>query len=301
MILTLAAVERMGDALGGDLVPPAVLYEDARLLAVEKPAGMVTHPAYRHPDGTLADVVFARQAARGEGRPWLLHRLDRETSGVVLFAKTVEARRALVRQFERRTVGKRYIALVAGGPAEDEGMIEAPLARDPADRRRVIVTPEGQPATTRFRVLARQGAAALALVEPLTGRTHQIRVHMAFLGAPLIGDTLYGDGAAGEVVVGGCAGRGGQVGEMASGGCAGPDEAAVATALGGHAAAKSAVAGWNAVCVARRVMLHAWQLAFRYPTTGEPFMVTAPVPADLVAVAAALGLAEGFDELRGSA
>ena len=127
MVLTPVAVEHAGSMIGGEPMSPGVLYEDERLLAVAKPAGMVTHPAYRHPDGTLADAVFARQAARGEGRPWLLHRLDRETSGVVLFAKTMEARRALVRQFERRTVGKRYIALLADGPAADEGVIEAPL------------------------------------------------------------------------------------------------------------------------------------------------------------------------------
>ncbi len=276
--------------IGGEPMSPGVLYEDERLLAVAKPAGMVTHPAYRHPDGTLADAVFARQAARGEGRPWLLHRLDRETSGVVLFAKTMEARRALVRQFERRTVGKRYIALLADGPAADEGMIEAPLARDPSDRRRVIVTPDGQPATTRFRVLARQSGVALALVEPLTGRTHQIRVHMASLGVPLIGDALYGGGSALEALealeaLAGepHAGRGGPAGEPAP---------------GGPLAATSAVADWNAVCVARRMMLHAWRVAFRYPTTGEPFTVTAPPPADLVAVATALGLAQEFDELR---
>jgi len=263
--------------LDGYTVAPMVLYEDARLLAVEKPAGMVTHPAYRHPDGTLADAIFARQAARGEGRPWLLHRLDRETSGVVLFAKSVEARRALVRQFERRSVGKRYIALLAGGPAANEGMIEAPLARDPADRRRVIVTPVGQPATTRCRVLARQHSAALALIEPLTGRTHQIRAHMAALGAPLIGDALYGGVAAVR------------------------DGPAVATAPGGPLAAKSAAADSESPYAARRVMLHAWRLAFRYPTTGEPFTVTAALPGDLVAVATALGLAQGFDELRGSA
>src|SRR5690348_7593874 len=105
------------DAAGA---PIPIVYEDDALLAVDKPAGLVTHPAYKHPDGTLSDAVFARQEARGEGRPWLLHRLDRETSGVVLFAKTVEARRALVRQFERRTVGKRYFALLTGGPARSE-------------------------------------------------------------------------------------------------------------------------------------------------------------------------------------
>ena len=172
-----------------------VLLEDAHLLAVEKPAGLVTHPAYKHPDGTLADAVFARQASRGEGRPWLLHRLDRETSGVVLFAKTEQARRGLVRQFERRTVRKRYLALVVGTLARAAGLIEAPLARDPADRRRTIVVEGGQPATTRYRVLAARGSYALVLAEPITGRTHQIRAHLAWLGAPIAGDARYLDEA----------------------------------------------------------------------------------------------------------
>lgn len=174
---------------------PRVLFEDAHLLAVDKPAGLVAHPAYKHPSGTLADAVFARQASRGEGRPWLLHRLDRETSGVVLFAKTEQARRSLVRQFERRDVHKRYLALVVGTLARAEGLIEAPLARDPADRRRTIVLEGGRSATTRYHVLAARGGYALVLAEPITGRTHQIRAHLAWLGAPIAGDARYLDEA----------------------------------------------------------------------------------------------------------
>ena len=169
----------------------SILYEDAELLALDKPAGLVTHPAYKHPDGTLCDAVFARQRARGEPRPWLLHRLDRDTSGVVLFAKTEHARRALVRQFERHLIQKRYLALTAGVPTPDAGTIDAPLARDPADRRRTLVTPGGQPATTRYRTLAARQGVALVLAEPLTGRTHQIRAHLALAGAPLAGDIRY--------------------------------------------------------------------------------------------------------------
>lgn len=168
-----------------------IVYEDEQLLAVDKPSGLVTHPAYRHPDGTLCDLVFARQAGRGEGRPWLLHRLDRETSGVILFAKTETARRSLVRQFERHTIRKQYLAIAAGTLEPAAGTITAPLRRDPLDRRRTIVEPAGQLAETRYRRVVSGDGLALALVEPLTGRTHQIRAHFAWAGAPLLGDGVY--------------------------------------------------------------------------------------------------------------
>lgn len=177
-----------------------VLWEDTDLLAVNKPSGLVAHPAYKHPDGTLADAVFARQLARGEGRPWLLHRLDRDTSGVVLFAKTEHARRALVRQFERHTIHKRYLAVLAGTLTPPSGSIDAPLLRDPLDRRRTRVDPAGKPGVTLYRTLALEGGYSFVLAEPRTGRTHQIRAHFASLGAPLVGDGTYlpaGHGAIG--------------------------------------------------------------------------------------------------------
>jgi 23S rRNA pseudouridine1911/1915/1917 synthase len=246
-----ASAAQEAGAVRQDAIPPMpmVLYEDAELLAVDKPPGLVSHPTYKHPDGTLWDAVLARQIARGETRPCLLHRLDRWTSGVMLFAKTDHARRAVVRQFEHRSVGKRYLALTAGPLAPDMGEIEASLARDPLDRRRTIVADGGQPALTRYRVLARSGTYALVLAEPLTGRTHQIRAHLASRGAPLVGDTRYL-----------------------------PDDS-MDTA---HAL---------------RAMLHAWQLAIRYPGTGEALTLTAPIPADFSETTRHLGLSDALDAL----
>lgn len=175
-----------------DTLNIAILAEDADILAVAKPAGLVTHPAYRHADGTLTDAVFAYAARCGAPRPWLLHRLDRETSGVALFARTEHARRSLVRQFQQREIVKRYLAIVNGRLGSRSGEIDAPLCRDVADRRRVVVSPEGKPARTRYDVLAANDEFSLALAEPLTGRTHQIRAHLASLGAPLAGDAVYG-------------------------------------------------------------------------------------------------------------
>ena len=220
----------------------AILAEDDDVLVVAKPTGMVAHPAYRHPDGTLTDAVFAYADRCDAGRPWLLHRLDRETSGVVLFAKSERARRALARQFEQRRIGKRYLAVLVG-TLPTAGEINAPLCRDPADRRRVIVSPAGQPACTRFCLLAARDGFALALVEPLTGRTHQIRAHLASLGAPLAGDAIYG----------------------------GVSGATQAAAIG-------------------RTLLHAWELAFRHPATGNACTVRAPLPFDMRAALDKLGL-----------
>lgn len=170
----------------------AILYEDADLLVVDKPAGLVIHPAYKHLDGTLFDAVSAYVQARGAAKPCLLHRLDKDTSGAILLAKTVSARRHLVLQFEQRAIRKTYLALVSGTLHPASGQIDAPLRRDPLDRRRMQIDPQGAPARTEYRTLrAEKSGFALVELHPITGRMHQLRIHLAALGTPIVGDTLY--------------------------------------------------------------------------------------------------------------
>lgn len=177
-------------------LPLKIIYEDADLIVVDKPAGLVTHPGPGHPGGTLINglLYHCRLAETGDpARPGIVQRLDRETSGVLVVAKTEEAYRNLVEQFKRREVGKRYLALVHGRIAEDEGLIELPLGRDPLRRERVRVRAEGKRAITEFSVLERFEDRDKTLVEarPQTGRMHQIRVHFSYIGHPVVGDPKY--------------------------------------------------------------------------------------------------------------
>jgi 23S rRNA pseudouridine1911/1915/1917 synthase len=168
-----------------------VVYEDDAVLVVDKPYGLVTHPAYRNPDGTLWDQLVPWFAARGLGRPALLHRLDRATSGVLCVPKHLEAHRRLERALRAGRFEKGYLALARGRP-DDAGTIDAPLARDPADRRRVVPCSAGKPARTQYNVVRRFPAHTLLRVTLETGRTHQIRAHLAMLGFPVAGDLVYG-------------------------------------------------------------------------------------------------------------
>ncbi|MDW8140767.1 MAG: RluA family pseudouridine synthase [Candidatus Bipolaricaulota bacterium] len=173
----------------------SILYEDAALLVIDKPAGMVVHPAAGHLKGTVVHQLLARgplSTVGGAERPGIVHRLDEGTSGVLVIAKTDEAHRNLIEQFKNRAVEKIYIALVHGVVTEDEGRIEGPIGRDPADRQRMRILPSGKPAITEFRVLKRFSQETLLEVRPLTGRMHQIRVHLRAIGHPVVGDALYG-------------------------------------------------------------------------------------------------------------
>jgi len=173
-----------------------VIYEDAGLLAVNKPAGMTVHPGPGHPASTLVNAILAHcrdlSGVGGVLRPGIVHRLDRDTSGVILVAKDDAAHHALARQLKERTVEKTYLALVEGTPKPPEGVIEAPLGRHPRHRQRVAVVAGGREAVTAYRVVERFAGMSLLEVRPKTGRTHQIRVHLAAIGHPIVGDRVYG-------------------------------------------------------------------------------------------------------------
>ncbi|MCC6315806.1 MAG: RluA family pseudouridine synthase [Thermomicrobiales bacterium] len=180
-----------------EAIPLCIVYEDRDVLVIDKPAGLVVHPAPGHPRGTLVNAIVHHApdiALAGSNRPGIIHRLDKDTSGLIAIAKTDRARTVLVPQWEERTVRKTYLALVAGDVPEDEATIDAPIGRDPAQRQRMAVQRTGRLAITHFRVLERFGDATLLEVDIETGRTHQIRVHLAFIGHPAIGDAVYGRG-----------------------------------------------------------------------------------------------------------
>jgi len=222
----------------------AVLHEDAWVVVIDKPAGLVVHPGAGVAAGTLAGRLLHRHpemaGVGGPGRPGIVHRLDRDTTGVMVAARTAPAYRALARAFAARRVDKRYLAVVYGAPPP-AGTIEAPIARHPARRREMAVRRGGRPAETRFRTLAATGPVALLELDLRTGRTHQIRVHLKSLGHPLVGDPVYGE----------------------------------RRWKGVHGAARRPLEAFP------RPALHAWRLAFPHPADGARSAHEAPVPADL--------------------
>ena len=178
-----------------------VVYEDADLLVIDKPAGLVTHPAPGHPDHTLANAVLAHcpdlEGVGGEVRPGLVHRLDRDTSGLIVVAKNDLAQAGLSGQFKDRTVSKVYLAVVTGYPNPERAIIDAPIGRHPRSRTRMAIVSTGRDAVTEYDVTRRLRGYALVEARPRTGRTHQIRVHLASIGHPVAGDATYGKPAPG--------------------------------------------------------------------------------------------------------
>ena len=182
-------------------IPLSILFEDEHLLIVDKPAGLVVHPAAGNLDGTLVNALLHHCAGRlsgigGVARPGIVHRIDKDTSGILVVAKTDRAHAGLAAQFANHSIGRRYLAVVAGLPAPPAGRVETNLARSDANRQKIAVVraPKGKHAITHYRVLEPLKGAALVECRLETGRTHQVRVHMAHLGHPLIGDPVYGQG-----------------------------------------------------------------------------------------------------------
>ena len=213
-------------------IPLDVVYEDEDVIVVNKPVGLVVHPAPGHPDGTLVNALLwhcgdSLSGINGEKRPGIVHRIDRDTSGLIIAAKNDAAHLALAAQLEDHSLARVYACIVQGKLREDEGTIDAPIARHPVDRKKMAVVQSGKRAVTHYSVLGRYDGYTYAQCRLETGRTHQIRVHMAHIGHPLLGDTVYG-GRAVKSLAGQC--------------------------------------------------LHARQLTFVHPRTGEAMTVECPLP-----------------------
>ncbi|MGI4732131.1 MAG: RluA family pseudouridine synthase [Janthinobacterium lividum] len=178
-------------------IPLSIVFEDDHLLIVDKQAGLVVHPAAGNLDGTLVNALLHHCAGRlsgigGVARPGIVHRIDKDTSGLMVAAKTDRAHEGLARQFHDHSIDRRYWAITSGVPVPGAGTVDAPLARSPRDRKKVAIVPDGKRAVTHYAMTQRLHEAALVECRLETGRTHQVRVHMGSLGHPLLGDPVYG-------------------------------------------------------------------------------------------------------------
>ncbi|HWL47512.1 MAG TPA: RluA family pseudouridine synthase [Sphingomonadaceae bacterium] len=180
-------------------IPLVIAYEDEHLVVIDKPAGLVVHPAAGNPDGTLVNALLHRYGPRlstigGATRPGIVHRIDKDTSGLIVAARTDAAHAGLAAQFAEHSIDRRYRAIVAGMLGQGTGTIDAPLARSPANRQKmaIVAGPRGKRAVTHYRLVTPLKAASLIECRLETGRTHQVRVHMASIGHPLLGDPVYG-------------------------------------------------------------------------------------------------------------
>lgn len=229
----------------------SVIYEDADVIVINKPAGMVVHPAAGHADGTIVNALLHHcddlEGIGGTLRPGIVHRLDKDTSGILVVAKGASVMQNLAAQFQARTVEKTYYAITAGVPMPLVGTIDTQMGRSRSDRKKMSTKPAavGKRAVTHYRVLHQSGGFALVELRIETGRTHQIRVHLAHIGCPVAGDTVYG------------------------------------------ASRKSR---WSATHSGLRQMLHAACLTLEHPRSGESMTFTAPIPVDMRDFADACGL-----------
>jgi 23S rRNA pseudouridine1911/1915/1917 synthase len=235
-------------------IPLVIAFEDEHLLVIDKPAGLVVHPAAGNREGTLVNALLHHCAGRlsgigGVARPGIVHRIDKDTSGLMLVAKNDVTHEGLARQFARHSIDRRYLAIVSGVPLTPSGTIDAPLARSSANRKKIAVTGEGQGkhAITHWRRLKPLRDAALVECKLETGRTHQVRVHMASIGHPLLGDPVYGRIAKGH--------------------------RALLKELGFH-----------------RQALHSARVAFVHPVTNKALSFESAIPADMQELFSALGV-----------